>query len=99
MNINLNRFQNYAQDLMIIPIILKSFFMAVTQVAWGIVSIVALKVALIYALKGDLPISINETFLYLTKLIVNNLMIFVWIFFAIYIYFDLNEFLKLKGGK
>ena len=83
---------------LIIPlIVLKSFFMAVTQVAWGLVSIVALKVAIIYALKGEaLPVTINETFLLLTNLIIDYMLWFAFVFFIIFVYFDLKELWSVK---
>ena len=86
--------------LMIPLIILKSFFMAITQVAWGIVSIVALKVALIYALEKDaLPVSVDELFLKIVQIIVDYMVWFALIFFVIYLYFDLNEFAKTVKGE
>lgn len=78
--------------------VIKSFFLAVTGVAWGLVSIFgfnALLSFLIVKTDSSFDLSkINPLFLKLEIFISNNLMLFIFAFFALYLYFDIKEILK-----
>ena len=82
--------------VMTILIIFKSFFIAVTQVAWGLVSLFGLNLLLTYLLREGqvLPSSLNYLFIKLEGLILNHIMVFVIVFFLVYLYFELKELLK-----
>ena len=76
--------------------LLKSFFLAVTQVAWGLVSIFALNAVIYYMYeKQSLDLTtLNHTFLRLETFIGSNIMPFVWVFFVLYAFFEIKEVLK-----
>jgi len=72
----------------------KSFFLAVTQVAWGLVSIFGLNLLLAYMIREGTPIEVSNLFLQLEMFIGTNIMSFVFIFFALYAYVEIKEVLK-----
>lgn len=80
---------------LLIPLVcLKSLFLAVTQVAWGLVSIFGLNLIMTYFLKEGMPLSISETFLILERFIAGHVLLFVGCFFALYLYFEIKEIIK-----
>jgi len=84
----------------IIPLlILKSFFLAITQVAWGLVSLGLLGWVNFFIIKEypliDFP-NIIGILQFGINLILNHLNLFVWTFFIIYMYNELNELLRFK---
>lgn len=74
----------------------KSFFNAVTQVAWGIASLVILNASLLYMHEkyGTDLTYVTSTFLKLDAWVFNNIMFFFWIFFILYAYFEIRDVLK-----
>jgi flagellar biosynthesis protein FlhB len=75
----------------------KSFFSAVTQVAWGIASIFILGAVLRYMMEKystGVPDYVSETFLSLTVFIIDNIMWFVFIFWLFYWITDYKELKK-----
>ena len=74
--------------------LLKSFFLAITQVAWGIASLFFLNILLAYMLKDGIPFYVSKMFLQLEAFIVSNIMPFVWVFFVLYAFFKIKEVLK-----
>ena len=78
--------------------ILKSFFHAVTQVAWGLTGIFAFNLILAYMLKGNqiMPNEVNQLFMKAEMLIINHVMLFFLVLFAIYLYSELKEFKEEK---
>lgn len=79
---------------LIIPLgIAKSFFMAVTQVAWGLSGLILIKIFMTYAIREGLPIYMNDGFLIMQYFIVDYMVWFVWVFFAYYLYFEIKEFI------
>lgn len=86
MNINLGRIVLYILK------IIKSFFYAVTQIAWGIASILLLNIALAYLMKSTDSINlISNVFLNLESFIVKNVIWFVLVFFILYFYGEVKE--------
>jgi len=90
-----------AKSFLVLLKICKSFFMAVTQVAWGIVSLVFLNGALYYMNEkyGTDITSISPTFLKLDTWIFNNVMFFFWVFFALYLYFEIKEVISGENNE
>ncbi len=84
--------------ILIIPfLLLKSLFMAIAQVAFGLASMMGLNLLLTYlvtANKMDPLTQIDPLFLKAELFIFHNLMGFVIIFIIIYFYFDLKEVIK-----
>lgn len=80
-----------AKYLMIPLMLLKSFFSAVTQVAWGLGGMMLLNLLLSYMLKEGLPTSVDKQFLIVEQFIFNHMMLFVWVFFGVYLYFEVKE--------
>jgi hypothetical protein len=81
----------------IVPLlILKSFFLAITQLAWGLVSLGLFGWVMLY-IKNEYPLvnlpDITGFLSLAINLIIDNVTLFFWIFFIIYVYF---EFLELK---
>lgn len=78
--------------------ILKSFFLAVTQVSWGVLSLFGFNLLLAYLLKENMiKISeINKLFISLGDIILQNIMIFTLIFFALYLYDEIIDLRKQK---
>ena len=82
---------------LIVFALIKSMFSAVTQVAWGLVSLLGLNVVMAYILAKNemiLPPYIDQTFLKISMFIVEHIMAFVWIFFILACYFEIKEVLK-----
>ena len=84
-----------------ILILFKSFFIAVTQVAWGLASIFILLGANFYFIEKGYTenFAINEVFMNLMKFIFNNINWFVITIMALYLYFKIKEYLKLNITK
>ena len=77
--------------------LLKSFFLAVTQVAWGLVSLFGLNLLLTYIIisqKQVVPELVNNMFITLEGFIMGNIMPFCWVFFILYAFFEIKEVLK-----
>lgn len=85
-----------AKYLMIPLIFLKSFFSAIVQVAWGLGGLFLLNLLLNYMLKEGIPQSIDKQFLIAEQFIFNNIMMFVWVFFGVFLYFEVRELVKEK---
>jgi hypothetical protein len=77
--------------ILFIFIAFKSLFLAITEVAWGLVSLFGLNLILVYMLKEGTPLFVDKTFLMLEMFITNNIMPFVIIFFCLHIYFDIRS--------
>lgn len=76
---------------------LKSFFSAVTQVAWGIVSLIGLNMLIVYVAtvnKQTIPSIVDITFLKLETFIIEHIMIFTLIFWLFYWIVDYKELKK-----
>jgi hypothetical protein len=73
---------------------LKSFFFAVTQVAFGIASMFFLNLMLAYFLKEGIPTEVSYTFLKIEMFIIQNVMNFVWTLFVLNYFFEIKEILK-----
>jgi len=75
---------------------LKSFFLAVTQVAWGLTSLVVLGIALFY-LRDKYGISIAQMsplFSNLILFIADHIMLFVFVFFIVQLWLEMRELFK-----
>jgi hypothetical protein len=75
----------------------KSFFSAITQVAWGLVSLFGLNIIIVYLMSKNnmiLPPEVDKTFLLLSAFIIEHMMIFVFIFWIVYWYIDYKELKK-----
>jgi len=79
------------QGIMIIVGLAKAFFMSVTQLAWGLVSLFGLNLVLAYFLKENMPYEISLQFIRLEGIIIDNIMIFFWLFFIWYSFSYINE--------
>ena len=87
----------------IVPLlILKSFFLAITQLAWGLVSLGLLGWVMFF-IKKEYPLVNLPDFSWfiggLVNYILNNVELFFWVFFIVYIYFEIKELLKSLGNK
>lgn len=78
----------------IILALFKAFFMSVTQIAWGLVSIFGLSIIINYFVKEGIPYYVNEFFLSCEYFILDNIVPFTLIFFILYAYFEIKEILK-----
>jgi len=76
--------------------LIKAFFQAVAQVAWGLAGIFLFNLVLTYLLKSNQidTTTINKTFLMVAQIIINNLMIFFWAIFLIYVFYEIKEIVK-----
>lgn len=82
---------------LLIPIMLaKSFFSAITQVAWGVAGIFLFNIAIAYLIKDGTPTYISKLFLQGEAYIANHITLFVGAFFIMYFYYDMKE---LRRGK
>lgn len=76
---------------------IKSFFLAATQVAWGLVSLFGLNLVLSYIITANrqvYPSLINKTFLHLEQFIIENIMLFFFVFWIVYFITDYKELSK-----
>ena len=84
----------------IIPfIIIKSFFLAITQLAWGLVSLGLLGWVVFFIRKEYPLVGLPDLTKFLdisVNFILNNINLFFWTFFIIYIYFEFKELRKLQ---
>lgn len=88
------------KKLFMIPLLLaKAFFLAVTQVAWGLASMVFLNLEIVWVLKEEMTQQISTGFLRLEAIVFNHIMLFVMIFFIIYAYYDIKELTKKEEVK
>jgi hypothetical protein len=75
--------------------LLKAFFYAITNVAWGIFSLFALNSLLAYLLVSQGQVNlVNPYFLTAEKFIIDNIMQFVWVFFILHSYSEIKEVVK-----
>jgi hypothetical protein len=83
--------------IMGIAIIFKSLFMAVTQVAWGLIALFGFNALIVYLYKtqGLNVLSVSRIFLQIEGFIQQRIMLFVWIFFIVYLYFEIRELIKV----
>lgn len=87
---------SFIKGTMVVFAIIKSFFLSITQVAWGLVSIFGLNWLITYLMVNrqvDLS-SINLLFIQMEGFIVDNIMWFVLAFFILYLYSEIKEVLK-----
>lgn len=85
------------KPIMVFLAIIKSFFIAVTQVVWGVLSLFGLNalIAYFYIQQGNvLPESINESFMFLQGIIMDNIMWFILVFFILSYYSEVKEILR-----
>lgn len=83
-----------AKHLLIPFLVLKSFFVSVTQVAWGLGGMMLLNLLLFYLLKEGIPTQVNLTFLKLEMFIFSKILFFLFIFFVVTFYFELRDLLR-----
>lgn len=83
-----------AKLLMLVPVMLRSFFQAVTNVAWGVGSIFFLNLMVVYFLKEEMPYEMSLRFLQLEMFITSHIMLFFWAALAVYLYYDCKELMK-----
>lgn len=79
---------------LIVLALLKSFFLAVTTVAWGIASLFFFNILIAYMLKDGIPFYVSKMFLQLEHFLITNIMPFVWVFFVLLAFFEIKEVLK-----
>jgi len=79
----------------IVPfLILKSFFLAITQLAWGLVSLGLLGWVMFFIRKEYPLVNLPDLSNFIglgINFIINNITLFFWVFFIIYIYFEIKE--------
>ena len=79
----------------IVPLlILKSFFLAITQLAWGLVSLSLLGWVRFFIITEYPLVNMPDFTNFLNlgiNLILNNITLFFWVFFIVYIYFEIKE--------
>ena len=71
----------------------KSFFLAVTNVAWGLLSLFAFNALIVYLYKSqgfDLTL-IPPIFIMMEEFIINNILAFVFVFFVLCFYLEQKE--------
>ena len=75
-------------------LILKSFFLAITQLAWGLVSLGLLGWVMFF-IKKEYPLVNLPDFSWFLGLsvnfVINHIELFFWVFFIVYIYFEVKE--------
>ena len=86
------------KSALVILSILKSFFLAITQVAWGLVSLFALDISLAYLSEkqGFDVTMVNKTFMDMIFFIQEHILLFVGVFFILDLYFEIRELKKEK---
>lgn len=73
---------------------IKSFFFAVSQVAWGLLSIFGLNIALMYMIERhgtESLTELNPLFIKLESIIITNILWFVLAFFLLYSFLEIKE--------
>jgi len=78
-------------------VVLKSLFVAITQVAWGIAGLLLLQILIVYIMvqnNMEPPEEISKVFLTASLFIIEHIMLFVSIFFVLYMYTETKETMK-----
>jgi hypothetical protein len=92
--------KKFIKKYWIIPLlILRAFFQAITQLAWGLVSLGLLGWTTFFLRKEYPLVKIPDLTGVLSigvDLILNNLSLFFWTFFIIYMYFDIKQIQEEK---
>lgn len=92
-----NQIINIIKKYWIVPfLILKSFFLAITQLVWGLVSLGLLGWVMFFIRKEYPLVNLPDFSWFLelaVNLIIDNITLFFWVFFIVYVYF---EWLELK---
>lgn len=82
----------------IVPLlILKSFFLAIVQLAWGLVSLGLLGWVIFFVRKEYPLVNLPDMTNFLNlgiNFIMGNLNLFFWVFLITYFYFELRDLLK-----
>jgi hypothetical protein len=94
----MNNSQKGINVLLFFFTLIKGIFFAVTQVAWGLVSLFGLNIILGYMINEGTTFYIDETFLMMESFIIENMLIFVFVFFILCVYTELKETGIIKYG-
>jgi hypothetical protein len=84
----MNIINNIGRISCVILIILKSIWNATINIVWGMATVFLLGGLLLYFNVNTAPI---DSLLELTKLLMNNWVLFWWVFFSIEFYPELNK--------
>jgi hypothetical protein len=75
--------------------LLKAFFYAITNVAWGLVSLFAFNALITYLMVSQGQVNlVNPYFLKAEAFIIDNIMQFVWVFFILHSYSEIKDVIK-----